>query len=721
MRASLKDGLRVVTEMEQLSGVVERITFANEENGFNVIKIRSRGFDELVTVVGNLGVVNVGSVLEFKGDWKNDSKFGKQFVASEFRESLPATVAGIEKYLGSGLVKGIGPVFAKRIVSHFKEKTLEIIEESPDRLLEVAGIGSKRVDVVKKAWIEQKEIKNVMLFLQSHGVSTAYSVKIYKTYGDKSIDVVRENPYKLADDIWGIGFKTADTIAQKLGIKADSPARIRSGVIYTLNSLSEEGHCFSLRWELLIRSAEILEVEKELIEAVLDKMIVDKDVFCEDEAIFPTFLYYSEVGVSEKIKKIVSNQKSFSADIDSVIEKIQNESGIRYDPIQVEAVKQAVISRFMVLTGGPGTGKTTTTLAIIRVFDAIGVKVLLAAPTGRAAKRMSEATGMEAKTIHRLLEYKPSEGYKKNEDAPLDCDVLIVDESSMIDLVLMYNLLKAVAENTCVIMVGDVDQLPSVGPGNVLKDIISSGSVPVVSLRTIFRQAQGSMIVVNAHKINQGQMPILKNSKDNDFFFIEEENPAKIIDNIKELCQKRLPGHYKADAFNDIQVLCPMQRGELGARNINAILQEALNPHALSIKYGGVTYKCRDKVMQIKNNYDKNVFNGDIGRIVDIDLEDRSVLISFDGNDVPYDVTELDEIVLAYATTVHKSQGSEYKIVVAPVSVQHYVMLQRNLLYTMITRAKKTIVLVGTKKALAMAVRNDKIAMRNTMLSKRLK
>lgn len=707
--------------MENLSGVVERITYVNDENGFSVIKIKSKGFTELVTVVGNLATVNVGAIIQLKGEWKMDSKFGKQFSAQDYRETIPATVAGIQKYLGSGLIKGIGPMYAKRIVYYFKEDTLRIIEEEPDSLIRIGGIGKKRVDMIKKAWQEQKEIKNVMLFLQSNGVSTAYAVKIYKTYGNDSIEIVKVNPYRLADDIWGIGFKTADKIAQQMGFDKNSFERCSSGIVYVLNELSNEGHCYATKEQLLDESEKMLELEKPLIEATLEIMLEQKKVI-EDEgnAIFLPPFFYSEIGVAKRIHDILSVDSIFQAvDVDNIIENIEKQHSISYDEVQKEAIKVATTSKFMILTGGPGTGKTTTTLAIIKVFELIGASVLLAAPTGRAAKRMTETTGIEAKTIHRLLEFKPTEGYKKNAEYPLECDVLIIDETSMVDIMLMYNLLKAVPDDTLVILVGDVDQLPSVGAGNVLKDIINSGIVSVVKLTRIFRQAQGSAIITNAHRINKGDFPILKSGQNSDFFYIEEE-PANIVTTIKDLCLNRLPNFYKADPVNDIQVLCPMQRGETGAINLNIVLQQALNQSNISIKYGGTLYRLGDKVMQIKNNYDKNVFNGDIGNINSIDNEERTLVISFDGICVEYDATELDEIVLAYATTVHKSQGSEYKIVVAPFTMQHYMMLQRNLLYTCVTRAKKIMVLVGTSKAIGMAVRNNKSTMRNTRLTERL-
>jgi len=708
--------------MEYISGVVERITYMNEETGYSVIKIKSKGFSDLVTVVGNLAAVNVGATLHIKGEWKFDSKYGKQFNAVDYRETVPATVAGIEKYLGSGLIKGIGPVYARRIVSHFKEDTLRVIEEEPDSLINVEGIGQKRVEMIKKAWQEQKEIKNIMLFLQSNGVSATYAIKIYKTYRNESISIVKNNPFRLADDIWGIGFKTADKIAQQLGFQKNSFERCRSGVLYVLNQLSNEGHCYAFREQLISETAKMLEIDEDMVDTTIDRMIEEKSVIPdENNAIYLPVFYFSETGTAKRINEIKKGQTSIiPINVDNLIGQIEREHNLKYDVVQLNAIKTAVLSKFMVLTGGPGTGKTTTTLAIIKVFQKMGRKVLLAAPTGRAAKRMSEATGMEAKTIHRLLEYKPPDGYQRNADKPLECDVLIIDETSMVDIVLMYNLLKAVTDDTIVILVGDVDQLPSVGAGNVLKDIIDSGQVEVIKLTRIFRQAQGSAIITNAHRINKGEMPVLKGGKNSDFFFIEEEEPQKLTETIKQLCSVRLPKYYKVDPINDIQVLCPMQRGETGAQNLNTVLQETLNPTDIAIKYGGTVYRLSDKVMQVKNNYDKNVFNGDIGTIVKIDMEDKTLVIRFDGNDVEYDATELDEVVLAYATTVHKSQGSEYKIVVAPFSMQHYMMLQRNLLYTCVTRAKKVLVLVGSRKAIGIAVSNNKIQKRNTMLAERL-
>lgn len=714
--------------MENFRCVVERITYQNEQNGYSVIKCKAKGYNDLITVVGAMPEVHVGAVLAMTGEWKMDAKYGRQFSMTSFEETLPATVYGIEKYLGSGLVKGIGPKFASRIVKEFGAETLNVIEERPDDLIRVAGIGKVRVERIKKSWAEQKEIRNIMLFLQSHNVSTAHATKIWKTYGDESLKVVRENPYRLADDIWGIGFKTADTIAEKLGFEREKYVRLRSGLLYTLNKLSEDGHCYALREQLLTTGAELLMVEESLLSTTLDEMVRTDDVKVEPTessegngtdavAIYLPPFYYSEIGTARRLKEINTAPRTVSVNPNGLEERIRNKTGMTYDPVQMDAIKMAAQSKILVLTGGPGTGKTTTTLGIITAFQAAGASILLAAPTGRAAKRLSETTGLEAKTIHRLLEFKPPEGYQRNEENPLEGDVLIVDECSMIDIMLMYALLRAIPDTMTFILVGDVDQLPSVGAGNVLRDIIESAAFPVIRLNKIFRQAASSRIITNAHRINRGQMPDLSNGKESDFFFIEVEDPELATQEIVKLVKERLPRAYKT---RDIQVLTPMQRGAVGAANLNQLLQEAVNGGSVGLRRGGMEYRPHDKVMQICNNYDKEVFNGDIGVVESVNLEDRELLVRFDYREIVYDATDLDELVLAYATTIHKSQGSEYPIVVMPILMTHYVMLQRNLVYTGVTRAKKVLVIVGTKKALAMAVRNVTVSKRNTMLAERL-
>ena len=702
--------------MDRLRCVIERITYQNEQNGYSVIKCKAKGYSDLVTVVGAMPEVHVGAVLSLTGEWKMDAKYGRQFSITTFEETLPATVYGIEKYLGSGLVKGIGPKFAGRIVKEFGADTLNVIEEDPDSLIRVPGIGKVRVERIKKSWIEQKEIKNIMLFLQSHNVSTTHATKIWKTYGNESIKVVQENPYRLADDIWGIGFKTADTIAEKMGFDKEKFARLRSGLLYTLNKLSEEGHCYGTREQLIKTGTELLDVDESLLSMTLDEMIRTEDVKVEDEtAIYLPPFYYSEIGTARRLREIYVAPRTISVELEGLEQRIS--TGLSYDPVQLEAIKTAAQSKILVLTGGPGTGKTTTTLGIIKAFQTAGASILLAAPTGRAAKRLSEATGLEAKTIHRLLEVKPPEGYQRNEENRLEGDVLIVDECSMIDIMLMYALLRAMPDTMTLILVGDVDQLPSVGAGNVLRDVIESGVFPVVRLTKIFRQAASSRIITNAHRINRGLMPDISNGKNTDFFFIEIEEPELAAQEIVTLVKDRLPRAYKT---RDIQVLTPMQRGVVGAANLNQVLQQAVNPDSHGIRRGGVEYRLHDKVMQIRNNYDKEVFNGDIGTVISVNLEDRELVIRFDDREIAYDATELDEVVLAYATTIHKSQGSEYPIVVMPVLMTHFVMLQRNLVYTGVTRAKKILVIVGTKKALAMAVRNVTVDKRNTLLAERL-
>ena len=787
---------------EKLRCVVDRITYHNERNGYTVLRCRAAGYSEPVTAVGMLPEVHVGSVLELAGGWRIDAKYGRQFSIESYSETMPATAYGIEKYLGSGLIRGIGPKFAKRIVKEFGKDTLEVIETEPDRLFQVPGIGRTRVEQIKKSWVEQKEIKNIMLFLQGHDVSTSHATKIFKTYGNESVSVVRENPYRLADDIWGIGFRTADTIAKKMGFGHERYARLRSGLLYTLNRLADEGHCYATRDMLLQKGMELLEVEDNVLSLTLDEMIRAEDVITQplpaqtenakiredsraaedpkepvtfpDKAIYLPPFYYAEVGTARRLCAVFRNREGICVPVEDLAARIEARTQLHYDEIQMQAILTAVQSKVMILTGGPGTGKTTTTLGIIKAFRQAGARILLAAPTGRAAKRLSEATGMEAKTIHRLLEVKPPEGYQRNEENPLEGDVLIVDECSMIDLLLFYNLMKAVPDPMTLIFVGDIDQLPSVGAGNVLRDMIDSGCFPVVRLTRVFRQAMASRIITNAHRINEGKMPDISNGKQSDFFFMDmdkyaerlcppgEADPAKAaLLTIVDLVRNRLPRFYRIPP-SEIQVLTPMQRGIIGASNLNQELQKALNPgqtqmpgdrqaqpeqrrgpdrmtqqyqgirpeqqaqlhpHTQTgpgLKRGGFVFRARDKVMQIRNDYDKEVFNGDIGVVESVDLQERRLSVCFDGRSVPYDVSELDELVLAYAATIHKAQGSEYPIVVMPVLMNHYIMLQRNLLYTGITRAKKVLVIAGTRKALAYAVRNVTVTARSTLLRQRL-
>ena len=706
--------------MTKLRCVVERITYQNAENGYSVMKVKVKGYDDLVTLVGNLLEVPAGSVLLCEGEWRVDKRYGQQFKCETWEEVMPATAYGIEKYLGSGLVKGIGPKFAKLIVGHFGTDTIEVIETDIERLYEVPGIGKKRVEKIRESWEKQKDIKNVMLFLQGFGVSTAYAAKIYRQYGKESIDKVKENPYRLADDIWGIGFKTADGIARKMGYEMNDERRLRSGLIYTLNQLADEGHCYAEEEQLTATARQLLEADEECIRTAMTHAIETEDLMLDGTAIYLPPFYYAECGTANRLSTLVHTKEVgsiFTARFD--LAKLQRETGIEYDEVQVEAIRQAIASKVMVLTGGPGTGKTTTTKAIIAALQSAGMRILLAAPTGRAAKRMSEATGMEAKTIHRLLEYNPQDGYKRNDENPLEGDALIVDECSMIDIILMNNLTKALPTTMRLVLVGDIDQLPSVGAGNVLRDIIDSGVIPVVRLTRIFRQAQSSRIVMSAHAINRGCFPDISNGQHTDFFFMKQEEPEKVAETIVSLVRDRLPKAYRQPTAN-IQVLTPMQRGVVGAANLNMALQQALNYNTAALVRGGYTYKEGDRVMQLRNNYDKDVYNGDLGYVRSVDMEERTLTVDFDGQLVEYEVSELDELTLAYATTIHKSQGSEYPIVVMPVLMTHYVMLQRNLIYTGITRAKKICILVGQTKALAYAIHNMKVLKRNTRLKERL-
>ena len=706
--------------MTKLRCVVERITYQNAENGYSVMKVKVKGYDDLVTLVGNLLEVPAGSVLLCEGEWRVDKRYGQQFQCQTWEEVMPATAYGIEKYLGSGLVKGIGPKFAKLIVGHFGTDTIEVIETDIERLYEVPGIGKKRVEKIRESWEKQKDIKNVMLFLQGFGVSTAYAAKIYRQYGKESIDKVKENPYRLADDIWGIGFKTADGIARKMGYEMNDERRLRSGLIYTLNQLADEGHCYAEEEQLIATARQLLEADEECIHTAMTHAIETEDLMLDGTGIYLPPFYYAECGTANRLSALVHTKEVgsiFTARFD--LAKLQRETGIEYDEVQVGAIRQAIASKVMVLTGGPGTGKTTTTKAIIAAVQSAGMRILLAAPTGRAAKRMSEATGMEAKTIHRLLEYNPQDGYKRNDENPLEGDALIVDECSMIDIILMNNLTKALPTTMRLVLVGDIDQLPSVGAGNVLRDIIDSGVIPVVRLTRIFRQAQSSRIVMSAHAINRGCFPDISNGQHTDFFFMKQEEPEKVAETIVSLVRDRLPKAYRQPTAN-IQVLTPMQRGVVGAANLNMALQQALNYNTAALVRGGYTYKEGDRVMQLRNNYDKDVYNGDLGYVRSVDMEERTLTVDFDGLLVEYEVSELDELTLAYATTIHKSQGSEYPIVVMPVLMTHYVMLQRNLIYTGITRAKKICVLVGQTKALAYAIHNMKVLKRNTRLKERL-
>jgi exodeoxyribonuclease V alpha subunit len=722
--------------LAELQGQIERITYTNEENGFTIARLKVYGQRDLVTVVGNLMAPTPGEILKMKGEWADHAKYGEQFKIVQYKTAVPASVYGITKYLGSGLIKGIGPVMAKRIVKQFSKETLDVIENDIEKLAEIDGIGKKRIGMIKNAWQDQKEIREVMLFLQTHDVSSGYATKIFKHYGNRSIQVVKENPYRLATDIFGIGFVTADHIAEKLGFSKDSELRAEAGILYVLHQLADEGHVYYPYEALVKKCQEILAVDREVIVKAFGTIAVDKRIVIEDlnehieefaenkKAVYLAKFHVSETRIATRLKRLVKAPGSIrEIDPDKAIEWVQKQLAITLAGRQVEAVKCAVANKVMVITGGPGTGKTTIINAILKIFSTLKVNIMLSAPTGRAAKRMTEATGHKAKTIHRMLEYSIQKGgFQKNVDYPLDCDLLIVDEASMIDTILMHHLLKGIPPTATFILVGDVDQLPSVGAGNVLGDIIASGAIPVVELNEIFRQAKESLIIVNAHKINSGLLPSPKQSanKLDDFYFIEQEDPEEVVRIILELAKERIPERFGFDAVDDIQVLTPMHKGVVGAGNLNVELQSTLNPGQGGVMRGNRNYRLNDKVMQIKNNYDKEVFNGDIGRITRIDQEARKVTISFDGRDRAYDYTDLDEIILAYAVSVHKSQGSDYHAVIIPIVIQHYILLQRNLIYTAITRGRKLVVMVGTRKALAIGVKNDKTKRRYTYLRYRL-
>ncbi|MBU2607953.1 MAG: ATP-dependent RecD-like DNA helicase [Chloroflexi bacterium] len=711
-----------------LEGVLERIVFFNEENGFTVARLQVAKRQELVAIVGVLPSPMPGETLRLKGEWVVDNKFGEQFRVQSCLSVLPATITGIEKYLGSGMIKGIGPIMAKRIVTRFALETLDVIEESPEKLLEVEGIGSIRVERISKAWQEQKEIREVMIFLQGEGVSSTYAVKIYKEYGNKAIAVVKENPYRLALDISGIGFKTADKIAQNMGIYPGSPMRAEAGIIHVLSELVDEGHVYYPYEKLKENAGELLEVNESILDMALATLSDQRRVVIEQhpehEAVYLTPLHVAETNVATRLKTLVNSPKQMlQIDIEKAIEWVHKIDRINLAEMQKEALRKAVTCKVMVITGGPGTGKTTLVNSIIKILEKKGQKIVLASPTGRAAKRLSEVTGREAKTIHRLLEFSPNEGgFKRNEEYPLDADMVIIDEVSMVDILLMNHLLKAIPPTATLLLVGDIDQLPSVGPGNVLKDIINSGLVETIRLTDIFRQAQESLIVVNAHRINSGEYLQLDTlpGQQNNFYFIKRQEPEQALNTIKELCKRRLPSAFQLDPLEDIQVMTPMHRGTVGVANLNAELQNLLNPNQKSVSRGGRLFRVNDKVMQTKNNYEKETFNGDIGRIISIDLEDQILKVRFEDRIVDYSWSDLDELVLAYAISIHKSQGSEYPAVVIPILPQHYIMLQRNLLYTAITRAKKLVVLVGSKRAVAIAIKNNKVQFRYTNLSARL-
>jgi len=757
--------------MDFLDGLVERITYYNAENGYTVLRLNARGHSDLITVVGTLPEITPGESLRLQGQWNTNAQYGKQFKAEKCEQVLPATIEGLKKYLGSGLIKGVGPVTASRIVKRFGLETLDVLDHSPERIRSVLGIGPKRATAIARAWDEQKSIKQVMLFLQGHGVNTGLAVKIYKQYGDAAIDLVQADPYRLAQDVYGIGFKTADKIAHDLGLPHDAPSRVAAGVVYTLSNFTDQGHVFAPQSLLIHDASELLEVQPDQVTASLDVLLqtdqirrevvyltqeerqrpkapssslIPARVLATDEAgrlahpsslkeepaIYLTPFFQGEKSVANRLNAIIDSRLSRLADLQHIdlqaalnelSSVISNRPTARLSDQQQQAVRAALKNKVTVLTGGPGTGKTTTMRAVIDLLEKFNHRYALASPTGRAAKRLSQATDRPAKTIHRLLEYSPQEGFKRNAQNPLEVDLLVVDEASMIDLLLMNHLLKAVPLDAHLLLVGDVDQLPSVGAGDVLRDIIASERAAVIRLDVIFRQAQQSHIITNSHRINRGQMPLTPQDA-NDFFFFVKEDPDEAAELIVDLVAARIPNKFGIKPA-DIQVLSPMYRSGTGVTALNAKLQERLNPPApkkVERKLAGTLFRVGDRVMQTRNNYDKDAYNGDLGYITGIDLENQTLAVQIDDRPIEYEWSEADELALAYAVSVHKAQGSEYPAIVLPLFTQHYLMLQRNLLYTAITRAKQLVVLVGTRRALAMAVKNNKPSERYSGLKERL-
>lgn len=734
------------------------MTFFNEETGFAVLKVKAKGQRDEITVVGSLPAVNPGEWLTAQGRWVQDKQFGPQFRAELVTSTAPTSAEGVEKYLGSGLIKGIGPVYAKKLVRKFGDKIFDIIENESARLEDLEGIGPKRRRQIRAAWAEQKIIRDIMVFLHSNGVSTSRAVRIYKTYGENAIETVRANPYALAQDIPGIGFKTADQIAQKMGVPFDSLLRARAGLRHVLVEATNQGHCALPVALLKDEAGKLLLVEEKVVQAAFERTLIETELVWEkigateratplgkshpvgeetrttelrappaDALVFLPQLKRAEEGIAARIQQLCASPPNYPAiDFAKAAEWCQRKTGKELAPSQRAALEQALTRRVLVLTGGPGVGKTTLVHAILLILRAKKVRCVLCAPTGRAAKRLGEATGLEARTIHRLLEVDPGKGgFQRNESRPLECDLLVVDETSMVDVPLMHHLLRAVPPQASLLLVGDVDQLPSVGPGMVLRNLIDSGLVPVVRLTEVFRQAARSRIITNAHRINEGLMPELPEKEtDSDFYFLSRDPPERIAETLLEIVKGRIPNKFKLDPIRDIQVLAPMNRGSLGVRELNVRLQTELNPPRPDeppVEKFGWQFRVRDKVIQTENDYDKEVFNGDIGQIVKIDPVEGEVTVKFDSREVVYDFGELDELALAYAITIHKSQGSEFPAVVIPLATQHFLLLQRNLVYTGVTRGKKVVVLIGQKKALAMAVQNNRTKERFSGLLARLK
>ena len=712
---------------EKLAGVIERVTFHNPENGFVVLRVLAHGRGQ-ITLIGSMPNPRPGEEIEAEGAWVNDRERGLQFKAEQVRTSPPHSREGLIRYLGSGLIKGIGPHYAKKIVDVFGEKTLAVIDESPAFLKQIKGLGPRRLQRIRDSWQTQRNVRDLMIFLHAHGVGAGRVARIYRTYGANALQLIRANPYRLAAEVWGIGFQTADELATRLGIDKASPLRARAIIFYLLQQLSREGHVGFPEDQLLARAAEMTTIAPELLRQIADQAVTDRAIVRDREAdeawLYLPPLYEAECSVARLICSLNRDPHPLpKIDSASALTWVERRMGIELAETQKQAIERATTSKVMVITGGPGVGKTTIVRGLLEIFAAKRMRCLLCAPTGRAAKRLQESTGRDAKTIHRLLEYEPKEsGFKKNQENPLDVDLLVVDETSMVDISLMDHLLQAIPSTACLILVGDVDQLPSVGPGTVLRDLIGSGVIPVVRLTEIFRQASQSWIVRAAHAVQAGDMPVSAPPAQGDFFFVAAETPEAVIDAILKLIRERIPARFGFDPVRDVQVLTPMNRSVLGARNLNVKLQEVLNPSVggHSVERFGWAFRKGDKVLQTVNNYKKEVFNGDIGSIAKVDPVEQEVTVDFDNRSVVYDFEELDELGLAYAMTIHKSQGSEYPALILPVHTQHYIMLQRNLLYTGITRGRKLVVLVGTKKALALAVSRQDTSRRYTALLRRL-
>nr|WP_246849707.1 ATP-dependent RecD-like DNA helicase [Rubellimicrobium arenae] len=697
-----------------MSGLTERVTFHSPESGFCVLRVKVRGHRDLVTVVGHAATISAGEWVTASGDWVNDTTHGRQFRARLLRTSPPSSADGIRRYLGSGLIRGIGPVYAEKLVALFGEEVFDIIEAAPQRLREVGGIGPKRAARIAAAWADQKVIRGIMVFLHAHGVGTARAVRIFKTYGTEAVEVMTGNPYRLARDIRGIGFKTADMIAARLGIAPHAMIRVRAGISFALTEAMGQGHCGLPVEDLATLAEKLLEVPRPLVDEAIALEAAEGTVIAapvgDTPCLFLAGLHHAERGIADRLRSLLFAPLPWPGiDAAKALPWIEERTGVTLAPSQAEALRLALRSKVLVITGGPGVGKTTLVNSILRILGAKGVRLLLCAPTGRAAKRMAEATGLEARTIHRLLEPDPrTGGFKRGEDSPLACDLLVADESSMIDVPLMHALLRAVPDSSALLIVGDIDQLPSVGPGQVLADLIGSGAVPVVRLTEVFRQAAQSRIVASAHRINQGRMPDLAPGETgSDFHFVPADDPDEAVRRVLALVTGRIPRRFGLDPVRDVQVLCPMNRGSVGARALNVALQGALNPTGgPRVERFGHVFAPGDKVMQVENDPEKEVFNGDIGFVGRVDPEEGELVVRFDGRPVTYALGELDALQPAYAVTVHKSQGSEYPAVVIPVMTQHYSLLQRNLLYTGVTRGKRLVVLVGQAKAVAMAVRS---------------